>query len=138
MDRPDYLDSFKFNWETFDIIAGGTSSLDAKNYLSHFKREEDSYQFLIGYGFDIKDPVQKAELFGIFQEAIQFIKRYFLKEGNPDGLDLSVPNSFFSITDVSKLLLMATGVKKDASLSVDEVLWAGVILKVMHTILHKP
>ena len=136
MDRPDYLDSFKFNWETFDIIAGGTSSLDAKNYLSHFKREEDSYQFLIGYGFDIKDPVQKAELFGIFQEAIQFIKRYFLKEGNPDGLDLSVPNSFFSITDVSKLLLMATGVKKDASLSVDEVLWAGVILKVMHTILH--
>lgn len=136
MDRPQYIDSFKFNWETFDIIAGGTSSLDAKNYLSHFKKEEDAYQFLIGYGFDIKDPVQKAELFGIFQEAIQFIKRYFLKEGNPDGLDLTVPNSFFSLTDVSKLLLMATGVKKNSSLSIDEVLWAGVILKVMHTILH--
>lgn len=136
MDRPEYIDSFKFNWETFDIIAGGTSSLDAKNYLSHFRKEEDAYQFLIGYGFDIKDPVQKAELFGIFQEAIQFIKRYFLKEGNPEGLDIMVPNSFYSLTDVSKLLLMATGVKKDSSMSIDEVYWAGVILKVMHTILH--
>jgi uncharacterized protein (TIGR04562 family) len=136
MDRPDYLESYKFNWETFDIIAGGTSSLDAKNYLSHFKKEEDAYQFLIGYGFDIKDPVQKAELFGIFQEAIQFIKRYFLKDGNKEGLDLSLPNSFYSLTDVSKLLLMATGIKKNSELSVEEVLWAGVILKVMHTILH--
>lgn len=136
MDRPDYLESYKFNWETFDIIAGGTSSLDAKNYLSHFKTEEDAYQFLIGYGFDIKDPVQKAELFGIFQEAIQFIKRYFLKEGHKDGLDISIPNSFFSLTDVSKLLLMATGMKKNSELTVEEVLWAGVILKVMHTILH--
>ncbi|MEX0797820.1 MAG: TIGR04552 family protein [Bacteriovoracaceae bacterium] len=136
MNRPDYLESYKFNWETFEIIAGGKSSLDAKNYLSHFKEPEAAYDFLIGYGFDVSDPVQKAELFGIFQEAIQFTKRYFLKEGNSDGLEVSVPNRFYSINDVKELLLIATNTKKDEKSSIEEMIWAGIILKVMHTILH--
>lgn len=136
MERPDYLESYKFNWETFDIIAGGKSSLDAKNYLSHLKAAEGAVQFLNGYGFDVSDPVQKAELFGIFQEAIQFIKRYFLKEGNPDGLDVSVPNRFYSIHDVKDLLLIATNNNSGEKSSIVEMIWAGIILKVMHTILH--
>lgn len=136
MNRPEYLESYKFNWETFDILAGGKSSLDAKNYLSHFKESDEAHQFLIGYGFDVSDPVQKAELFGIFQEAIQFIKRYFLKEGNPEGLDLRFPKRFFSISDVTQLLLLATNTKKEESASLEEMIWAGIILKVMHTILH--
>lgn len=136
MNRPEYLESYKFNWETFEILAGGKSSLDAKNYLSHFKEPEAAEQFLLGYGFDVSDPVQKAELFGIFQEAIQFIKRYFLKEGNGEGLDVSVPNRFYSIHDVRDLLLIATNTQQGESSSIEEMIWAGVILKVMHTILH--
>lgn len=136
MNRPEYLETYKFNWETFDILAGGKSSLDAKNYLSHFKEPEAADEFLVGYGFDVSDPVQKAELFGIFQEAVQFIKRYFLVEGNPQGLDISIPNRFFSLHDVSELLLIATNTKQDEKSSIEEMIWAGIILKVMHTILH--
>src|SRR5690606_11128231 len=109
MNRPDFLKNYRFNWEAFDIIIGGKSSLDAKNYLGDFNDELHAHDFLKGYGFDISDPVQAAEIFGIFQEALQFIKRYFLKESNLDGLDISVPNIFYSITDVSTLLLILNG-----------------------------
>ena len=135
MDRADYFKNYKFNWETFDIIIGGMSSLDAENYLSSFREKENAQKFLEGYGFDISDPVQNAELFGNFQEAIQFIKRYFLKEGSPGGLDATIPNIFYSITDVSDLLRIATG-NMEFKTTAEDSIWAGVILKVMHTILH--
>jgi uncharacterized protein (TIGR04562 family) len=135
MKRPDYLESYNFNWDTLDIMASGTSSLDAKNYLAHFKEKDEAHEFLNGYGYDLSDPIQSAEMFGNFQEAIQFIKKYFLIEGNPDGLDLQVPNLFYTLTDVSDLLLIAAGNMK-LKTSVEESIWASVILKVMHTILH--
>ena len=135
MSRPDYLDSYNFNWETLEIITGGLSSLDANKYLAYFKENDDVHNFLEGYGYDLSDPIQNAELFGNFQEAIQFIKRYFLKEGNKEGLDYSVPNVFYTLTDVSQLFLMVTR-SSDQEVSEEDSIWAGIILKVMHTILH--
>lgn len=135
MDRPDYLANYNFNWDTIDIMASGKSSLDAKNYLNYFKEKEDAYSFLSGYGYDLNDPIQNAEMFGNFQEAIQFIKKYFLKEGNQDGLDLQIPNVFYTITDVSDLLLITTRVSDSDEIKEDAI-WASIILKVMHTILH--
>lgn len=132
----DYLDKYKLNWETFDILAGGLSSLDAKNFLSFFEESSHANQFLKGYGFDNDDPIQKAELFGIFQEALQFIKRYFLREGSPDGLDLTVPERFSRIADTSELLIIASNSNKEENPNLEEMMWAGIILKVMHTILH--
>jgi uncharacterized protein (TIGR04562 family) len=133
--RPGYLSDYSFNWETFDVVCSGKSSLDATNYLTELHDKDQVANFLYGYGFDISDPVESAELFGIFQEAIQFIKRYFLKEGNPEGLDLRIPNYLFTITNISELFLAATG-HSSVKLKVDEQLWAGVVLKVMHTLLH--
>lgn len=133
--RPSYLGEYAFNWETFDVVCSGKSSLDAKNYLTELYDKNQVTNFLAGYGFNIIDPVENAELFGIFQEALQFIKRYFLKEGNPEGLDLKVPNYLYSITNISELFLSATG-NSNFKLKTEESLWAGVILKVMHTILH--
>ena len=75
MGRPTYLNNYRFNWETFDIMASGTSSLDARNYLADFGNREDALRFLNGYGYDLDDPIQNAEMFGNFQEALQFIKR---------------------------------------------------------------
>lgn len=135
MPRPDYLKNYRFNFETFDIMASGTSSLDARNYLSAFSARADALNFLNGYGYDLEDPIQNAEMFGNFQEAMQFIKRYFLKEGNPEGLDYNIPNVFYTITDVSELLLIATK-KMDEKVTDEESIWASIILKVMHTILH--
>jgi uncharacterized protein (TIGR04562 family) len=133
--RPTYLPEYGFNWETFDVVCSGKSSLDATNYLSELYDRKHVTDFLVGYGFDINDPIESAELFGIFQEALQFIKRYFLIEGNPDGLDLKVPNYLYTITNISELFLAATG-QASFKLKTEEALWAGVILKIMHTILH--
>ena len=133
--RPSYLADYAFNWEAFDVVCSGRSSLDAKNYLTELYDKTQVTNFLAGYGFNITDPVENAELFGIFQEALQFIKRYFLIEGNPEGLDLKVPNYLYSITNISELFLSATG-NSNFKLKTEESLWAGVILKVMHTILH--
>ena len=134
-ERPSYLSDYGFNWETFDVVCSGKSSLDATNYLTELHDKNQVANFLYGYGFDISDPVESAELFGIFQEAVQFIKRYFLKEGNPDGLDLKIPSYLFTITNISELFLAATG-HPTVKLKTDEQLWAGVGLKVMHTLLH--
>lgn len=133
--RQSYLSEYGLNWETLDVVCSGKSSLDATNYLTELHDKDQVANFLSGYGFDISDPIESAELFGIFQESIQFIKRYFLKEGNPDGLDLRVPNYLFTITNISDLFLSATG-HAAVKIKSEEQLWAGVVLKVMHTILH--
>jgi len=133
MNRPEYLSKYLFDWEMLSVVVGGRSSLDSRYFLGNFKSKDEVYEFLKGYGIDISDPVSRAELFGQFQEAIQFIKRYFLKEGYSDGVDLKIPNSIYMITDVSDLFMKATRRKNS---DVEEMLWAEVILKVMHTILH--
>lgn len=135
MSRPDYINNYRFNWSTFDIMAGGTSSLDANNYFSAFDEKEEALNFLKGYGYDIGNPIESAEMFGNFQEALQFIKRYCLKEGNSYGLDFQIPNLFYTITDVSELLLITTKNMPD-KVTDEESIWASIILKVMHTILH--
>lgn len=133
--RPGYLKEYGFNWETFDVVCSGKSSLDANSYLTDIDNREQVASFLYGYGFDINDPVENAELFGIFQEALQFIKRYFLIEGNPEGLDLKVPHYLYTITNISELFLAATG-RSSYKLKTEEAMWSSVVLKVMHTILH--
>jgi len=133
MDRPSYLQKYMFDWEMLDVVVGGKSALDTKNFLGSMSNIEQVNQFLKGYGLDPNDHVAKAELFGNFQEAIQFIKRYFLKDGNPDGLDLRLPNSLLMISDISQLFLMAAD---DSPNKKEDKLWAEVILKVMHTIVH--
>lgn len=135
MDRPAYLNSYKFNWDSLDIMASGTSALDANNYLSNLHSKEEALKFLKGYGYDLSDPIQNAEMFGHFQEALQFIKNYFLKEGNEDGLDLVVPNIFYSLTDVSDLILILTRSSERETTEEDSI-WAGIIMKVIHTVLH--
>ncbi len=134
MDRPTYLSKYLFDWELLDVVIGGKSALDSKFFVGQMYDIEQVNQFLKGYGLDASDPVSRAELFGNFQEALQFIKRYFLKEGNSEGLDISIPNSIYMITDITDLFLMATGNKEGAN--VEDTLWAEVILKVIHTILH--
>ena len=134
-ERPGYLADYAFNWETFDVVCSGKSSLDATNYLTELYDKDQVANFLYGYGFDISDPVESAELFGIFQEAMQFIKRYFLIEGNPEGLDLRIPNYLYTITNITELFLAATG-HSSYKLKTEEALWAGVVLKIMHTLLH--
>ena len=68
------------------------------------------------------------------QESLQFIRRYFLRDGNEEGIDLAIPQSVGSITDITQLFHIATWA--DRNYSYEECLWAQIVLKVMHTILH--
>ena len=133
METRNYLENYIFDWSIFDVVVGGVSTLDSNFVFAKLQNEEQVTKFLKGYGLDPADPVSQAELFGNFQEAMQFIRRYFLKEGSEDGLDLQVPNSLYMITDVRNLFLMASG---NAHASEEDRLWAEIVLKVMHTILH--
>ncbi|MBT3981282.1 MAG: TIGR04552 family protein [Bacteriovoracaceae bacterium] len=132
MSRPDYIEKYNFDWELFDVVIGGKSALDAHSFLGPLHSKEQAYDFLDDYGFNQTDPVQKAEIFGTFQEALQFIRRYFLS--GDDGLNFQIPNSLFTITEVSELFLMANN--RVPERGIEENIWAGIVLKVMHTILH--
>ncbi|MCY4523659.1 MAG: TIGR04552 family protein, partial [Halobacteriovoraceae bacterium] len=115
-----------------NVIMEGDSPLDHKFFFSLYTPEKVD-DFVKGIGVDITDPVGHAEMFGNFQESIQFIRRYFLKEENPEGLNLKIPHPFFAITDIRELLMMIT---KGSKYNMNEQMWAEIILKVMHTILH--
>ena len=60
--------------------------------------------------------------------------KYFLKENNSDGVDLVVPDTFNLLQNVNDLFLMAMG--ESGGHTYEERIWAGIILKVMHTIIH--
>ena len=133
-DKPQYLSKYLFDWELFDLVLGGKSPIDSKNYLGARRSREEFEDFLNSYGLNLKDPITNAELFGNFQEALQFIRRYFLKEGNPEGIDMVIPSFIYTITDVLDLFVIAAGSNENEE---EEIrLWAEIILKVMNTVLH--
>ncbi len=134
MERPSYLSNYLFNWDVFEIMLNAKSTLDSSIFVANGLSKEQASVFLEGYGLDPDDPIAKAELFGTFQEALQFIMRYFLKEGNPDGLDYRIPASLYSITEITDLLLLAS--PKHGLPDTEERIWAEIVLKVMHTLLH--
>ena len=77
MSNPEYLNRYKFDWEMLDVIVGGKSALDAEHFFGENFDSDRINFFLKGYGVNGKDPISKAELFGNFQESIQFIKVLF-------------------------------------------------------------
>ncbi len=128
-------DRYNFYWEIYDVLLQGNSALDSNTFFGQIFSQQQAEDFLKGYGFEGDNPVELSELFGIFQESLQFIKRYFLKEGNPEGLDLAIPGEIYQIVDIKDLFTMPSrGVVEPSQYEMS--LWATIILKVMHTILH--
>lgn len=132
---------FDFRWEVLDCLIGGKSLIDSDVGLTGFpmRGPDDAARFVRGYGFDLDDPIEKAELFGNFHEAINFIRKFFLQPENPAGLKLEVPRKILETTDLRDLLLMAgmgyTGQQPDKQ-GVALRSWACAILKVVHSIAH--
>lgn len=136
MKRPRYFSKYYFNWETMGTFLEGRSTLDSSHFFQNITTHKQARRFLKGYGFDPNDPVELSELFGNFQEALQFIKKYFLREGTEIGLDIKIPSSIFTITDIQDLLIMASVKEIESQQQIEERLWAEIIIKVLHTILH--
>lgn len=125
-------EKWKIGERVLDVLISGTSFLDSKEgFLGSFRNLDDAEQFLEAYGFDLNDPIERAELHGTLQEALLFIRNYFLKPQASTGLTLEIPKKFFEMTDIRELLLLA-GSQQHPDLRN----WACAILKVVHTISH--
>ncbi|MGE4231870.1 MAG: TIGR04552 family protein [Bacteriovoracia bacterium] len=130
----EFLQRYEFDWELLDVIVGGKSAIDSRNHL-RARSSEDIESFMDCYGYDLSNPIEKAELFGNFQEALSFIRKYFLKPDNPDGLKLEIPRKITEITDIAQLLGAAMLPEPNPGQATTG-LWACAILKVMHTVAH--
>ncbi len=127
-----------FRWDVLDVIIGGKSSLDSSEGFS-VSNYEDADRFLLSYGFDLQSPIEAAEAFGHFHEALNFIRKFFIAPENPDGLKLEVPRKILELTNVRDLFLAASyslpGQQRDSQGTYIRN-WSCSILKVMHTIAH--
>ena len=73
----EYLEKYKFDWDMLNVVINGRSAFDSPSFLGEVINKKIDTSFLEGYGALNNDPIKRAELFGNFQEALQFIKRYF-------------------------------------------------------------
>lgn len=131
-------DKFDFHWEIFDIFLSGKSAIDSNEGLPVHSRD-DAERFLRSYGFELENPIEKAETFGNFHEAINFIRRYFLQPENPDGLRLEIPRRILELADIRDLFLMSNLRYPDQTADTAGLMlksWACAILKMMHTVAH--
>lgn len=129
---------YSFSSGVLDIIISGGSAIDSTEGFN-IPTLDDAERFLRSYGFNLENPIEKAEAFGNFHEALAFIRRYFLKGENPAGLDIEVPRKILELSDVRELFLLAglnapgQGDDKQGHFLRN---WACSVLKVMHTIAH--
>lgn len=128
--RPSLRAKYEFGWDILEVIVGGKSTIDAPGgFLTSSAAEAD--RFVRAYGYDLDNPIDGAELLGNFQEALNFIRRHFLKPDNPEGLALEIPRKLVEMTDVRELFVQASVPEQGVMRS-----WACAVLKVMHTIAH--
>ena len=129
---------YDFRWEVLDIIIGGQSSIDSPNGFQ-IHTVEDADRFVRSYGYNLENPIENAEAFGNFHEAMNFIRKNFMQPENPDGLKIEVPRKILELTDIRNLFLMASMSFPAQSSDTHGLLirnWACSILKIMHTIAH--
>lgn len=129
---------YNFRWEILDIIIGGRSSIDFTAGF-HITKLEDADRFLRSYGYDLENPIERAEVFGYFHESLNFIRKYFLQPDNPQGVKLEIPRKILELTDIRELFLMSSLKLYNAPNENQGILlrnWACSVLKVMHTIAH--
>ena len=129
---------YDFKWEVLDIIISGKSSIDT-NQGFLIATLEEAGQFISSYGYNLENPIEKAEAFGNFHEAMNFIRKYFLQPENPDGLKTEIPRKILEMTDIRELFLMASLSYPGQEHDTQGMLlrnWACSILKIMHTVAH--
>jgi uncharacterized protein (TIGR04562 family) len=129
---------YDFRWEVFDIIISGKSSIDSIQGFQ-LSSHDDADRFVSSYGYDLENPIERAQAFGNFHESLNFIRRYFLQPENPDGAKLEIPRKIVELTDIRDLFLMSSLTYPGQSNDRQGLAlrgWACSVLKVMHTVAH--
>ncbi|OFZ81805.1 MAG: hypothetical protein A2583_11060 [Bdellovibrionales bacterium RIFOXYD1_FULL_53_11] len=129
---------YHFRWDILDVIVGGKSAVDFTTGF-HITKHEDADRFVRSYGYDLDNPIERAEVFGYFHESLNFIRKHFLFPENQDGFNLEIPKRILELVDIRELFLMASlklfNPPNEAQ-GIQLRNWACAILKVMHTIAH--
>jgi len=126
------LAKWKIGESVLRVLIGGNSFLDSKEgFRGTFRNIHSAENYLSAYGFNLHDPIETAELQGSLQEAIRFIRTYFLKPGNPDGLSLEVPKKITEVNQIPELLMFAS---QEAQPELRH--WACAVLRVIHILSH--
>ncbi len=129
---------YEFRWEILDVLIGGKSSIDSARGF-RVSSLEDAERFIRTYGYNLENPIEKAEIFGHFHESINFIRKNFLAPENPEGVKFEIPRRILELADLRELMLMAAlsapGQSDDTQGKMLSY-WACSILKVMHTLAH--
>lgn len=128
-----YLSSLRLGRDVLDVMLGGKSAIDTRGGILPTRNEEAAERFIEAYGYRLSDPIQAAEIMGAYQEAIRFIRKYFLKPENPEGLALQIPTLFLELKDIRRLFVYST--EKNIQW-MDRTNWACAIIRVMHTVAH--
>jgi uncharacterized protein (TIGR04562 family) len=144
----DRLDEFRLPWESLDVVLSGKSPMDVPRWLK-INDYEDAENFLQSYGFDFQNPIEQAEIYGHYQETLNFVRKYFLYPENPEGIKDEIPQQLLNLSDFRQLFVMATEPnQKNADLWrkwVDDPFgdkakilhrWSQALLKILHTIAH--
>lgn len=128
----EYIESLRMSRDIMNLMLRGRSVIDSHHGLP-LRTLEVADEFLLKYGFNLENPVERSEVLGNYHEALRFIRKYFLKPDNPDGADLEVPKLFQELTDVRLLFVWA------ADKSIEHAVrnrWSCAVLRVMHAISH--
>lgn len=129
---------YDFRSDVLDVIISGKSTIDSPNAFV-IQNADEADQFIRSYGYDLENPIEKAEVLGNFHEALNFIRKHFLSPENPEGLKVEIPRRILEITDIRELFLMVSQNYPGQSHDSQGVIlqnWACSTLKVMHTIAH--
>ena len=134
MDLNSYLKSLRLSRDVLDVMIGGRSSIDTRGRLLATINQEETKKFISAYGYELDNPIDRAELFGIYHESLNFIRKYFLKSENPDGWDLHIPTVFQELKDIEDLFTYIIDNKNESN--TERRNWTCSIIRVMHTIVH--
>jgi uncharacterized protein (TIGR04562 family) len=131
---------YDVRWDILDVVISGKSTIDT---LQGFQIQSlgEADRFIQSYGYDLENPIERAEIMGNFHEALNFIRKHFLQPENPDGLKLEIPRKVVELSDMRELFMMASVSDHAGGPTGDPVrdgmrIWACSVLKVMHTIAH--
>src|SRR5215212_10076540 len=89
---------YDFRTDVLDVIISGKSTIDSPTAFQ-VQDIEEADCFIQSYGYDLENPIEKAEILGNFHEALNFIRRHFLQPDNPDGLKLDIPRKILELSD---------------------------------------
>ena len=133
MDLNSYLESLRLGRDILDVMIGGRSSIDTRGGLLATINKEETKKFISAYGYELDNPIDRAELFGIYHESLNFIRKYFLTAENPDGWDLKIPTMFQELKNIEDLF---TYIMDKNEANTEKRNWTCSIIRVMHTIVH--